>query len=63
MKINSKGDPPLVTLVKDNMKIKDIENLIENTNLNGYPIVITQSSQILYGFLWTRDFKKAIGSI
>lgn len=55
-----KGDPPLVTLIKDKMQVKEIEAMIDQTDLNGFPIVITRSSQILYGYIWTRDFKKAI---
>ncbi len=49
-----------MTLLKDKMRVKEIEDLINETDLNGFPIVITRASQILYGYIWTRDFKKAI---
>lgn len=54
-----KGDSQLVTFTKDGMTIKDIDTIIDKTDFNGYPIVITKSSQILYGYIWTRDIKKA----
>lgn len=57
-----KGDSQLVTFTKDGMTIKDIDTIIDKTDFNGYPIVITKSSQILYGYIWTRDIKKAFGN-
>ena len=52
----------MVTFTKDGMTIKDIDTIIDKTDFNGYPIVITKSSQILYGYIWTRDIKKAFGN-
>lgn len=57
-----KGDSQLVTFTKDGMTIKEIDAIISQTDFNGYPVVITKASQILYGYIWTRDIKKAFGN-
>lgn len=55
-----KGDEALITLKKSNMNLSEIESLLATTNLNGFPIIVSQASQLLYGYVWTRDLKKAI---
>ena len=55
-----KNEAPLVTLTKDEMTVREIELLLQRSELNGYPIVVTKESQCLYGYIWKRDLKMAL---
>ena len=43
------------------MNIFDIENILKETTINGFPIVISKESQYLFGYILRRDIKMAIG--
>lgn len=42
------------------MKLNEIESVLATSNLNGFPIIVSDATQLLYGYVWTRDLKKAI---
>ena len=50
----------MITLTKSNMKLNEIETLIRTSELNGFPVVVSRASLLLYGYVWTRDLKKAL---
>ena len=58
-----KRDPPLVTLNQDEMTVKEVENLMEENDLTGYPIIVSKESQLLTGYILKKRFKNSIGTI
>ncbi|EPY83607.1 chloride channel 3 isoform 1 [Camelus ferus] len=57
-----RSDPPLAVLTQDNMTVDDIENLINETSYNGFPVITSRESQRLVGFALRRDLTIAIES-
>ena len=45
-----RSDPPLAVLTQDNMTVDDIENMINETSYNGFPVIMSRESQRLVGF-------------
>lgn len=43
------------------MTIYEVETLMKNTEHNGFPVVVSQESQYLVGFVLRRDLLLAIG--
>lgn len=58
-----RSDPPLAVLTQDNMTVEDIENLINETSYNGFPVIMSKESQRLVGFALRRDLTIAIGNL
>lgn len=52
-----KKDPPLVTLNQDEMTVKEVENLMNENDLTGFPIVVSKESQLLTGYILKKDLK------
>ncbi|XP_037832340.1 H(+)/Cl(-) exchange transporter 5 isoform X3 [Kryptolebias marmoratus] len=50
-----RGDPALAVLTQDGMTVEEVENLVENTHYSGFPVVVSQESQRLVGFVLRRD--------
>uniref|UniRef100_A0A8C4XYI3 H(+)/Cl(-) exchange transporter 3 n=1 Tax=Gopherus evgoodei TaxID=1825980 RepID=A0A8C4XYI3_9SAUR len=50
------------TTLADNMTVEDIENLINETSYNGFPVIMSKESQRLVGFALRRDLTIAIES-
>lgn len=57
-----RNDAPLAVLTQDNMTVDDIENLINETSCNGFPVIMSKESQRLVGFALRRDLTIAIGN-
>lgn len=55
-----KKDPPLVTLNQDEMTVKEIETLMTETDLTGYPIIVSKESQLLTGYILKKDLKTVL---
>ena len=55
-----KRDPPLVTLNQDEMTVKEVENLTEENDLTGYPIIVSKESQLLTGYILKKDLKTVL---
>lgn len=43
------------------MSLGEIESVLENTDHNGFPVVVSTESQYLVGFVLRRDLVLAIG--
>lgn len=44
------------------MTMDDVEQLLKETEHNGYPVVVSMESQYLVGFVLRRDLNLAIGN-
>uniref|UniRef100_A0A8C2Q3W6 Chloride channel protein n=1 Tax=Cyprinus carpio TaxID=7962 RepID=A0A8C2Q3W6_CYPCA len=49
------SDPPLSVLTQSGMSVEEVERLIADTTYSGFPVVISQQSQRLVGFVLRRD--------
>ncbi|XP_065220056.1 H(+)/Cl(-) exchange transporter 5 isoform X1 [Planococcus citri] len=52
----------LNVLTQDSMTIYEVETLMKNTEHNGFPVVVSQESQYLVGFVLRRDLLLAIAN-
>ncbi|XP_063042743.1 H(+)/Cl(-) exchange transporter 5 [Engraulis encrasicolus] len=50
-----RGDPPLVTLTQEGMRLEEVEGLVVGSKYSGFPVVVSQESQRLVGFVLRRD--------
>ncbi|XP_062373072.1 H(+)/Cl(-) exchange transporter 5 isoform X2 [Sardina pilchardus] len=50
-----RGDPPLATLSQEGMTLGEVEALVGGTQFSGFPVVVSQESQRLVGFVLRRD--------
>ncbi|KAL2079038.1 hypothetical protein ACEWY4_024782 [Coilia grayii] len=50
-----RGDPPLVTLTQEGMRLEEVEGLVGGTQFSGFPVVVSHESQRLVGFVLRRD--------
>ncbi|XP_043099769.1 H(+)/Cl(-) exchange transporter 5 isoform X2 [Puntigrus tetrazona] len=50
-----RGDPPLSVLTESRMTVEEVERLISDTTYSGFPVVVSQQSQRLVGFVLRRD--------
>uniref|UniRef100_A0A3P9IL37 Chloride channel protein n=2 Tax=Oryzias latipes TaxID=8090 RepID=A0A3P9IL37_ORYLA len=50
-----RGDPALTVLTQEGMTVGEVESLIESTRFSGFPVVLSQESQRLVGFVLRRD--------
>ena len=54
-------DPPLVTLPQEGLTVREIEEILKDTSYTGYPVVISQESQHLLGYIIRKDLMMALG--
>ncbi|XP_061525073.1 H(+)/Cl(-) exchange transporter 5-like isoform X3 [Phycodurus eques] len=50
-----RADPALAVLTQDGMTLGQVEALVESTRFSGFPVVVSQQSQRLVGFVLRRD--------
>ncbi|MCI4377241.1 hypothetical protein PGIGA_G00201380 [Pangasianodon gigas] len=50
-----RSDPPLSVLTQSGMNVEQVEAVIADTSYSGFPIVMSQESQRLVGFVLRRD--------
>ncbi|XP_064636222.1 H(+)/Cl(-) exchange transporter 4-like isoform X2 [Lineus longissimus] len=55
-------DPPLMVLTQDSMTVEDIENILKETDHNGFPVVVSKQSQYLVGFVSRKDLNLALSN-
>lgn len=55
-----KNEGPLCIITQDSMTVDDINYLLKTTDHNGFPVVISQESQYLVGFVLRRDLHLAL---
>ena len=56
------GNEPLALLTQDTMNLGQVEELLESTDHNGFPVVVSMESQYLVGFVLRRDLTLAIAN-
>ncbi|XP_077400571.1 H(+)/Cl(-) exchange transporter 5 isoform X2 [Vanacampus margaritifer] len=57
-----KSDPALAVLTRDSMTLGQVETLVKSTCFRGFPVVFSQQSKRLMGFVLRRDLLSAIGN-
>ncbi|XP_060519673.1 H(+)/Cl(-) exchange transporter 5 isoform X2 [Cylas formicarius] len=57
-----KRNETLSVITQDSMTVDDIEQLLKDTEHNGYPVVVSRESQYLVGFVLRRDLNLAIAN-
>uniref|UniRef100_A0A4W6FNS7 Chloride channel protein n=1 Tax=Lates calcarifer TaxID=8187 RepID=A0A4W6FNS7_LATCA len=50
-----RSDPALAVLTQEGMTVGQVEALVESTHYSGFPVVVSQESQRLVGFVLRRD--------
>uniref|UniRef100_A0A667Y567 Chloride channel protein n=1 Tax=Myripristis murdjan TaxID=586833 RepID=A0A667Y567_9TELE len=50
-----RADPALAVLTQEGMTVGEVESLVESTHYSGFPVVVSQESQRLVGFVLRRD--------
>ncbi|KAK1889985.1 H(+)/Cl(-) exchange transporter 5 [Dissostichus eleginoides] len=50
-----RSDPALAVLTQESMTVGEVETLVESTQYSGFPVVVSQESQRLVGFVLRRD--------
>lgn len=61
-KRGSEGAQPLVVLTQDSMTVDEVDNLLKSSSHNGYPVIVSQESQYLVGFVLRKDLMIALAS-
>ncbi|XP_052793749.1 H(+)/Cl(-) exchange transporter 4-like isoform X2 [Mya arenaria] len=57
-----RNDPPLCVITQETMTLEQMENLLKDTEHNGFPVVVSMESQYLVGFVTRRDLQLAIAN-
>ncbi|KAK4872907.1 hypothetical protein RN001_014936 [Aquatica leii] len=57
-----KRNETLSVITQDSMTVDDIEQMLKETEHNGYPVVVSRESQYLVGFVLRRDLNLAIAN-
>ncbi|XP_067003599.1 H(+)/Cl(-) exchange transporter 5 isoform X8 [Anabrus simplex] len=57
-----KRNETLSVLTQDSMTVEDVEVILKETEHNGFPVVVSQESQYLVGFVLRRDLNLAIAN-
>ncbi|KAL4656877.1 H(+)/Cl(-) exchange transporter 4-like [Arapaima gigas] len=55
-----RGEAPLALLTMDSTMVEDVEELIKETDYNGFPVVVSRESERLIGFVQRKDLTLAI---
>ena len=54
------SNDPLHVMTQDSMTLNQVEEMLDQTDHNGFPIVVSMESQYLVGFVLRRDLNLAI---
>ncbi|KAK0164846.1 hypothetical protein PV328_003417 [Microctonus aethiopoides] len=57
-----KRNEALHVFTQDSMTVEDVENLLKETEHNGFPVIVSKESQYLVGFVLRRDLNLAIAN-
>ncbi|XP_014209689.1 H(+)/Cl(-) exchange transporter 5 isoform X2 [Copidosoma floridanum] len=57
-----KRNETLHVLTQDSMTVEDVENLLKETEHNGFPVIVSKESQYLVGFVLRRDLNLALAN-
>ena len=56
------NNEPLAVLTQDSMTLGQVEEILDQTDHNGFPVVVSMESQYLVGFVLRRDLTLAISN-
>ncbi len=56
------SNEPLAVLTQDSMSLGQVEEILDSTDHNGFPVVVSMESQYLVGFVLRRDLMLAIAN-
>lgn len=56
-----RSDPPLSVLTQSGMSVDQVEAVIADTAFSGFPVVVSQETQRLVGFVLRRDLFISLG--
>merc|ERR1711953_1663867 len=56
------NNEPLAVLTQDSMPLGQVEEILDQTDHNGFPVVVSMESQYLVGFVLRRDLLLAISN-
>ncbi len=56
------SNEPLAVLTQDSMSLGQVEEILDQTDHNGFPVVVSMESQYLVGFVLRRDLMLAIAN-
>lgn len=54
------GDPPLAVLTEDSMTVSKLLQFLRSTTHNGFPVVVSETSKYLVGFVTRHDLNIAL---
>ncbi|XP_054718169.1 LOW QUALITY PROTEIN: H(+)/Cl(-) exchange transporter 5-like [Uloborus diversus] len=57
-----RNEGPLCVITQDSMTVENIETILNTTDHNGFPVVVSTESQYLVGFVLRRDLSLAIAN-
>lgn len=60
---NCRKSESFYVLTQDSMSLEDVEQLLRETDHNGFPVVVSRQSQYLVGFVARRDLNIAISRL
>merc|ERR1719361_2681135 len=60
--IQPQNNEPLSVLTQDSMTLGQVEEILDQTDHNGFPVVVSMESQYLVGFVLRRDLLLAISN-
>ncbi|XP_076336973.1 H(+)/Cl(-) exchange transporter 5-like isoform X1 [Tachypleus tridentatus] len=58
-----RNESPLCVITQDTMTVDDVENILKSTDHNGFPVIISQESQYLVGFVLRKDLTLALANV
>ncbi|KAK7464020.1 hypothetical protein BaRGS_00037984 [Batillaria attramentaria] len=53
-----RNDPPLCVITQDSMTVEEVEQILQQTHHNGFPVVVSRESQYLVGFVLRPNARK-----
>jgi chloride channel 3/4/5 len=56
------SEPPLSVLTQEGMTLSEVESVLKVSTFTGYPVVVSQASQYLVGYVLRRDIQIAIAA-
>jgi len=54
------SNEPLAVFTQDSMTLADVEAMLDSSDHNGFPVIVSTESQYLVGFVLRRDLRLAI---
>ncbi len=57
------GDDPLVVLRQDSMTVGEVEDVLEKSDFNGYPVIVGNATIHVVGFVTRRELQAALGNV